>query len=189
MLSIPCSESLAWLPALRTEKLLAVRLGRLSPSKVVWVMGDFETPAKLLVSHWDVDTWKMFIEEGREHCAYLRGSARPIVHYRFRHIQDDENIVDIATISWSAVGPPARNGGLAPFGKTGELPRTRETATRSAAVLHKRDLYGSRYINVSAYQHVDDYGNLRFLGEYIYWCNQQCRALMLRQATNECGHL
>jgi hypothetical protein len=51
MLSISCSESLAWFPALRAEKLLAIRLGGLRPSKVVGVVGDFETPVKMSVSN------------------------------------------------------------------------------------------------------------------------------------------
>src|ERR1700722_3407078 len=51
MLSIFCPESLAWFPALRAKKLLAIRLGGLTPSKVVWVVGDFETPVKMLVSN------------------------------------------------------------------------------------------------------------------------------------------
>ena len=121
MLSISCSKSLAWFPALRAEKLLAIRLGRLRPSKVVWVMGDFETPVKILVSM-NVYKWKIFFGEG-EHYTYLRGSARPIVDCRFE-ISRTTKVLQKSHNFWSAVGPPAGNGEL-------------ETAARSEAVLHK----------------------------------------------------
>jgi hypothetical protein len=106
---------------LRAEKLLAIRLGRLRPSKVVWVMGDFETPVKMLVST-NVYKWKIFFGEG-EHYTYLRGSARPIVHCRFE-ISRTTKVLQKSHNFWSGSA------------RLPEMANSRR-ATRSEAFLHK----------------------------------------------------